>query len=31
MDILSNKYEMMFHVHKEDDVMVLIELLRNLE
>jgi imidazolonepropionase-like amidohydrolase len=27
MDILSNKYKMMFHVHKEDDIMVLIELI----
>jgi imidazolonepropionase-like amidohydrolase len=26
MDILSNKYKMMVHLHKEDDAMVLIEL-----
>jgi imidazolonepropionase-like amidohydrolase len=26
MDILSGKYKMMFHVHKEDDVMILIQL-----
>jgi imidazolonepropionase-like amidohydrolase len=26
MDILSNKYKMMVHLHKEDDVMVLIQL-----
>jgi imidazolonepropionase-like amidohydrolase len=26
MDILSNKYKMMVHVHKEDDAMVLIQL-----
>jgi imidazolonepropionase-like amidohydrolase len=26
MDILSGKYKMMVHVHKEDDVMVLIQL-----
>lgn len=26
MDILSNKYKIMFHVHKEDDVMLLINL-----
>ena len=26
MDILSGKFKMMFHVHKEDDIMVLIQL-----
>jgi imidazolonepropionase-like amidohydrolase len=26
MDILSNKYKMMVHLHKEDDVMILIQL-----
>jgi hypothetical protein len=26
MDILSAKYKMMIHVHKEDDVMVLLQL-----
>src|ERR687887_2194447 len=26
MDILSGKYKMMVHVHKEDDVMILIQL-----
>jgi imidazolonepropionase-like amidohydrolase len=26
MDILSNKYKMMVHLHKEDDAMVLIQL-----
>jgi imidazolonepropionase-like amidohydrolase len=26
MNILSGKYKMMFHVHKEDDVMILIQL-----
>jgi len=26
MDILSNKYKMMIHLHKEDDVMILIQL-----
>ncbi|HEY6886049.1 MAG TPA: amidohydrolase family protein [Nitrososphaeraceae archaeon] len=26
MDILSGKYKVMFHVHKEDDVMILIQL-----
>lgn len=28
MDILSNKYKMMVHLHKEDDAMVLIELVK---
>jgi imidazolonepropionase-like amidohydrolase len=28
MDILSNKYKMMIHLHKEDDAMVLIQLLK---
>lgn len=28
MDILSNKYKMMVHLHKEDDAMVLIQLVR---
>lgn len=28
MDILSGKYKMMFHVHKEDDVMVLLQLVK---
>jgi imidazolonepropionase-like amidohydrolase len=28
MDILSGKYKMMFHVHKEDGVMVLLQLVK---
>jgi imidazolonepropionase-like amidohydrolase len=28
MDILSNKFKMMVHVHKEDDIMVLIQLIK---
>src|SRR5919197_5473452 len=28
MNILSGKYKMMFHVHKEDDVMVLLQLVK---
>lgn len=28
MDILSDKYKVMFHVHKEDDVMILIQLVK---
>jgi imidazolonepropionase-like amidohydrolase len=28
MDILSGKYKMMFHVHKEDDIMILLELVK---
>jgi imidazolonepropionase-like amidohydrolase len=28
IDILSGKYKMMVHVHKEDDVIVLIQLVR---
>jgi imidazolonepropionase-like amidohydrolase len=28
MDILSNKYKIMVHLHKEDDAMVLIQLVR---
>lgn len=28
IDILSGKYKMMVHVHKEDDVIVLIQLAR---
>jgi imidazolonepropionase-like amidohydrolase len=28
MDILSGKYKMMFHVHKEDDIMVLLQLVK---
>ena len=28
MDILSNKLKMMVHVHKEDDIMVLIQLIK---
>lgn len=28
MDILSGKLKMMFHVHKEDDIMVLIQLVK---
>lgn len=27
-DILSGKFKVMFHVHKEDDVMILIQLVR---
>jgi imidazolonepropionase-like amidohydrolase len=30
MDILSNKYKMMVHLHKEDDAMVLIQLVKEL-
>lgn len=28
MDILSNRFKMMVHVHKEDDIMVLIQLIK---
>jgi imidazolonepropionase-like amidohydrolase len=28
MDVLSDRFKMMFHVHKEDDVMILIQLVR---
>ena len=28
MDILSGRFKMMFHVHKEDDIMVLIQLVK---
>jgi imidazolonepropionase-like amidohydrolase len=28
MDILSGRFKMMFHVHKEDDIMILIQLVR---
>ena len=28
MDILSGRFKVMFHVHKEDDIMVLIQLVR---
>src|SRR5438093_5563054 len=28
MDILSDKFKVMFHVHKEDDVMILIQLVK---
>jgi imidazolonepropionase-like amidohydrolase len=31
MDILSNKYKMMVHVHKEDDIMVLLELIKEFQ
>jgi len=30
MDILSGKFKMMFHVHKEDDIMVLIQLVKRI-
>jgi imidazolonepropionase-like amidohydrolase len=28
MDVLSGRFKMMFHVHKEDDVMILIQILK---
>lgn len=28
MDVLSGRFKMMFHVHKEDDIMILIQLVR---
>ena len=31
MDILSGKYKMMFHVHKEDDIMVLLQLVKEFD
>src|SRR5919108_2574477 len=31
MDILSGKYKMMFHVHKEDDIMVLLQLVKEFQ
>src|SRR5919108_355484 len=31
MDILSNKYKIMVHVHKEDDIMVLLELIKEFQ
>lgn len=31
MDILSGKHKMMFHVHKEDDIMILLELVKEFD
>lgn len=28
MDVLSGRFKMMFHVHKEDDVMILIQIVK---